>query len=126
MVLAKVLVVDDAKIMRMTIKNMLSTLGHTVIGEADNGYDATKEFKRLKPDLITLDITMPNVNNLADGLEALKEIIAFDSDAKVIMITSIGEEKKVIEAISLGASNYILKPLLLDKLEQAINKTLNK
>ncbi|MCK5111519.1 MAG: response regulator [Arcobacteraceae bacterium] len=120
--MANILVVDDAKIMRANIKSMLTHLGHTVAGEAENGYEAIEQYKLFKPDLVTMDITMPNYEGIADGIEAVKHIIEFDSNAKIIMITSHGEQDKVIRAIQNGASNYILKPLQIDKLEEIINK----
>ncbi len=122
--MANILVVDDAKIMRANIKKMLEHLGHTVTGEAGNGFEAIEQYKRFKPDFVTMDITMPNFEGIADGIEAVKHIIAFDSNAKIIMITSHGEQDKVIKAIQNGASNYILKPLQIDKLEEIINKLL--
>jgi len=122
--MATVLVVDDANIMRANIKKMLSHLGHHVVGEAANGADAIKQYKILKPELVTMDITMPNFEGIADGIEAVKHIIEADSQAKIIMVTSHGEQDKVIKAIQNGASNYILKPLQLEKLEETINKLL--
>ncbi|MDX9743841.1 MAG: response regulator [Arcobacteraceae bacterium] len=120
--MAKILIVDDAKIMRMSIKNMLNDLGHKVIGEADSGYSAIEEYKRLKPDIVTMDITMPQENDIADGIEAVKQIMAFDKNAKIVMITSHGEQEKVIKAIQSGASNYLLKPLKMDRLKEVLDK----
>ena len=120
--MAKILVVDDAKIMRMSIKNMLNDLGHKVIGEASSGYSAIEEYKRLKPDIVTMDITMPQENDIADGIEAVKQIMAFDKNAKIVMITSHGEQEKVIKAIQSGASNYLLKPLKMDRLKEVLDK----
>lgn len=120
--MAKILVVDDAKIMRMSIKNMLNDLGHKVIGEANSGYSAIEEYKNLKPDVVTMDITMPQENGIEDGIEAVKQIIAYDKNAKIIMITSHGEQDKVIKAIQSGASNYLLKPLQMDKLKEVLDK----
>jgi two-component system chemotaxis response regulator CheY len=120
--MAKILIVDDAKIMRMSIKNMLTDLGHKVIGEADSGYRAIQEYKNLKPDIVTMDITMPQENDIADGIEAVKQIMAFDKNAKIVMITSHGEQEKVIKAIQSGASNYLLKPLNIDRLKEVIDK----
>jgi two-component system chemotaxis response regulator CheY len=120
--MAKILIVDDAKIMRMSIKNMLNDLGHKVIGEASSGYSAIEEYKRLKPDIVTMDITMPQENDIADGIEAVKQIIAFDKSAKIVMITSHGEQEKVIKAIQSGASNYLLKPLKIDRLKDVLDK----
>jgi len=120
--MAKILIVDDAKIMRMSIKNMLNDLGHKVIGEASSGYSAIEEYKRLKPEIVTMDITMPQENDIADGIEAVKQIMAFDKNAKIVMITSHGEQEKVIKAIQSGASNYLLKPLKMDRLKEVLDK----
>jgi two-component system chemotaxis response regulator CheY len=122
--MAKILVVDDAKIMRMSIKNMLHDLGHKVIGEADSGYSAIEEYKNLHPDIVTMNITMPQVNDITDGIEAVKQIMAYDKNAKIVMITSHGEQEKVIRAIQSGASNYLLKPLKLDRLKEVLDKLL--
>lgn len=122
--MAKVLVVDDAKIMRANIMKMLDHLGHSTIGEAGSGFEAIEQYKALKPDLVTMDITMPQVGAIKDGIEAVEKIIAFDPKAKIIMVTSHGEQDKVIQAVQFGALNYILKPLKVEKLEEVINKAL--
>ncbi len=122
--MARVLVVDDAKIMRMSIKNMLTDLGHKVIGEASSGYSAVQEYMQLKPDLVTMDITMPQENDVVDGIEAVKKIIEFDKAAKIVMITSHGEQEKVIKAIQSGATNYLLKPLKKERLKEVLDKIL--
>jgi len=122
--MAKILVVDDAKIMRANIKKMLMELGHTITGEAGNGQEGIDQFKLFKPDLVTMDITMPPEGLISDGIDAVKEIIKINPDAKIIMVTSHGEQDKVIKAIQAGASNYILKPLKIDKLEEVIAKVL--
>ncbi len=122
--MAKILVVDDAKIMRMNIKKMLESIGHTVIAEAGSGYEAIEQFKKYQNDIdaITMDITMPMDQGIEDGIEAVKHIIELDSSVKVIMVTSHGEQQKVIKAIQAGASNYILKPLDIEKLTEVFNK----
>lgn len=120
--MAKVLIVDDAKIMRITIRKIIEQIGHTVIGEASSGYEAIEQYKLLNPDFVTMDITMPALQGIADGIEATKHIIEFDKTAKIIMITSHGEQDKVIRAIQNGASNYMLKPLQAEKLQEIIEK----
>jgi two-component system chemotaxis response regulator CheY len=122
--MAKILVVDDAKIMRISIKNMLENLEHEVIAEAGSGYEAIEMFKAYKPNIVTMDITMPADEGIADGIEAVKEIMAIDGNAKIVMITSHGEQDKVIRAIQSGASNYLLKPLQQEKLQEVIDKLL--
>jgi len=120
--MATALVVDDAKVMRINVKNMLEKLGHEVLGEAANGYLAIEAYKEHLPDFVTMDITMPSDRNIADGIDAVKGIIDFHPAAKIIMVTSHGEQDKVIKAIQAGASNYLLKPIHLEKLEEVISK----
>ena len=122
--MAKVLIVDDAKIMRIMLKKTLEKLGHEVIGEADSGYAGIEQYKALKPDFVTMDITMPAVEGVADGIEAVQKIIEFDKNAKIIMVTSHGEQEKVIKAIQSGASHYVLKPVDADKLQGVLDKIL--
>jgi len=122
--MAKILIVDDAKMMRINISNMMKQLGHEVVAEADNGYIAVQMYKKYLPDLVTMDITMPAENGIKDGIDAVKSIREEFSQAKIIMITSHGEEDKVIKAIQCGASNYLLKPIQIEKLEEIIKKTL--
>ena len=114
----KVLVVDDSAIIRKTLSDQLQELNYEVIGVAKNGNEAIKLYEELKPDFVTMDITMPVKN----GIIALKEIKKLDKDAKVIMITSHGEERLVMEAIKSGAIGYILKPILHAKIQKAVNK----
>ena len=114
----KILVVDDSLIIRKTLSSQLSELGHEVIGNASCGQESIKLYEELKPDLVTMDITMP----MMSGIQALREIKNIDKDAKVIMITSHGEEKLVMEAIKSGAVGYILKPISHGKILKAINK----
>ena len=118
--MASFLIVDDIAIMRFTIKKHLLSLGHKVVAEAANGYEAIKYYKLYKPDIVTMDITMPGENNIKNGIEALVEIKKIDTDAKVIMITSHGEEKLVIEAITKGAKGYILKPITEEKIANVL------
>lgn len=125
--MASVLVVDDAKLMRFNVKKMLDHLGHITIGEAEAGLEAIEKYKLLKPDLVTMDISMPPEREIKDGIDAVKGIIAYDPKAKIIMVTSHGEKDQVLKAIESGASNYLLKPLKMDKIEkikEIINKSL--
>jgi len=120
--MAKVLVVDDAAIMRINIKNMLEKMGHEVVAEADTGNKAVEQYKQAKPDFVTMDITMPEDNGVRDGISAVKKIKELDKKAKIIMVTSHGEQQKVIKAIQSGASNYVLKPIKFEKFEEVVNK----
>jgi two-component system chemotaxis response regulator CheY len=114
----KVLIVDDAAFMRMSLKTMLERNGFEVIGEAENGLAGIKKYKELQPDLVTMDITMPEL----EGLQALKIIREFDSKAKVIMVSAMGQDSMVREAIMNGAKSFIVKPYK----EQHIIQTLLK
>lgn len=102
----KVLVVDDATFMRVSIKNILSKNGYDVIGEAENGKIAIQKYQELAPDIVTMDITMPEI----DGLASLKQILAINPAAKVVMISAMGQESMVREAVLTGAKGFIVKP----------------
>ena len=104
--MAKILLVDDAAFMRKVIKDTLSKAGYTDLHEAVDGADAVEKYNSLKPDLVLMDITMPNM----DGLEALKAIRAADGNANVVMCSAMGEETMVIDAIRSGAKDFIVKP----------------
>lgn len=116
----RILITDDALFMRVTLKNILSSNGFEVVGEAENGVQAVKLYEELKPDLVTMDITMPEM----DGLEALKKIKAFDANAKVVMCTAMGQKNMVVEAIQSGAKDFIVKPFQPDRVLEALNKLL--
>ncbi len=116
----KVLIVDDAAFMRMAIKNILVKHAFEVVDEAENGLVGLNKYKELKPDLVTMDITMPEMT----GLEALKEIIAFDPAAKIVMVSAMGQEQMVMEAIRNGAKSFIVKPFKEDHVIQTLNKIL--
>ncbi|MDQ0175811.1 response regulator [Bacillus chungangensis] len=116
----KILIVDDAAFMRMMIKDILTKNGFDVVGEAADGAQAIEKYKEHKPDLVTMDITMPEV----DGITALKEIKNFDPDAKIIMCSAMGQQAMVIDAIQAGAKDFIVKPFQADRVVEAIQKTL--
>lgn len=109
-----VLVVDDALFMRVTIGNMLKEWGFEIIGEASNGKEAVKLYDELKPDLVTMDVTMP----VMTGIEAVKIIADKDPKAKVIMITALGQQKKIKAAIESGAKDFITKPFQPEQLKK--------
>jgi two-component system chemotaxis response regulator CheY len=117
--MTKILIVDDAEFLRVRISKMLVGDGFEVI-EADNGLKAIDAYKANKPDLVLMDITMPEM----DGLSALKEIRGIDSSAKVIMLTALGQESVVLEAIKSGARDFIVKPFERDRVISAISKIL--
>jgi len=113
----RVLVVDDAAFMRVSIKNMLTKHGYEVIGEAENGKVAIQKFQELAPDIITMDITMPEM----DGLASLKKILAINPSANVVMISAMGQESMVREAVLSGAKGFIVKPFKEDIIVSALN-----
>lgn len=115
-----VLIVDDAAFMRMMVKDILTKGGYNVVGEAENGAVAIEKYKELKPDLVTLDITMPEV----DGIEALKRIKAEDPAATVIMCSAMGQQAMVIESIQAGAKDFIVKPFQADRVLEAVKKAI--
>jgi two-component system chemotaxis response regulator CheY len=118
--MARVLITDDAAFMRMMIRNILSQNGHEVVGEAANGEQAIEQYAAVKPDVCTMDITMPEM----DGIAALKGILAADPDARVVMCSALGQEAKVIESIRAGAKDFIVKPFQQDRVLAAIEKAL--
>jgi two-component system chemotaxis response regulator CheY len=118
--MARVLVVDDAAFMRKVVSDALVGGGHEVIGEASNGVEAIARYQELSPELTTLDITMPE----KDGLAALKEIMAIDPAARVIMCSAMGQESKVMESIKAGAKDFVVKPFKADRVLDAVRKAL--
>lgn len=114
----KILVVDDAKVVRMVISQILKRNGYQVIGEAANGREAFEKYKALKPDAVTMDITMPEV----DGIQGLKDIIAYDNQAKVIMISALDQRDALAEAIRHGAADYVVKPFEDDRMVSALHE----
>lgn len=118
--MAKILIVDDAAFMRMMLKDILTKNGHEVCGEAKDGVEALEKYKELAPDLTTLDITMPNV----DGLQALKDIKAYDDKARVVMCSAMGQQAMVVESIQNGAKDFIVKPFQADRVLEAVNKAI--
>jgi len=116
----RILIVDDAAFMRMMIKEILTKNNFTVVGEASDGLQAVEKYKELNPDLVTLDITMPEM----DGIAALKEIKKIDPNAKVIMCSAMGQQAMVIDAIQAGAKDFIVKPFQADRVIEAIRKAL--
>lgn len=120
--MARILVVDDAMFMRSMLKDVLKKGGHEVVGEAENGRVAVLKYKELRPDLVTLDITMPE----SDGVEALIGILAYDPHAKCIMCSAMGQQSMVLKAISVGAKDFIVKPFVADRVLDSVNKVLSK
>ncbi|OGI00716.1 MAG: two-component system response regulator [Candidatus Melainabacteria bacterium GWF2_37_15] len=116
--MSKVLIIDDAAFMRMMLKDILTQGGHEVVGEGASGTEACQLYTQLKPDLVTMDITMPQM----DGITALKKIISEDPTAKVIMCSAMGQQAMVIEAIQAGAKDFIVKPFQAQRVLDAVRK----
>lgn len=116
--MANVLIVDDSKTSRKILRGTLEDAGYTIIGEACDGNEGVAMYKELKPDVVTMDITMPN----KDGIVALGEIMSFDPNAKVIMITAAGQKTKMIEAIKAGATDFIPKPFEPEYVTKTVEK----
>ncbi len=113
-----ILIVDDAAFMRMMIRDVLTKNGFEIVGEAENGQKAIEKYKELTPELVIMDITMPEV----DGIQAVKEIKKIDAGAKVIMCSAMGQQAMVIEAIQAGAKDFIVKPFQADRVVEAVKK----
>lgn len=112
----KILVVDDSKVIRMVIKRLLTQHGYQIAGEAENGRAAFEKYKDLRPDAVTMDIIMPEV----DGIQGLKDILSFDKQTKVIMISAIDQKESLLEAIRQGAADYVVKPFEDDRMVAAM------
>lgn len=113
-----ILICDDAAFMRMMIKDILTKNGYNVAGEAENGMKEVEKFKEVNPDLVLMDITMPEM----DGIQALKEIKKLDGGAKVIMCSAMGQQAMVIESIQAGAKDFIVKPFQAERVIEAVKK----
>ena len=116
--MAKILIVDDAAFMRMMIKDILTKNGYEIAAEAENGQKAVEKYAETKPDLVLMDITMPEM----DGIQALKKIKAGDPSAVVIMCSAMGQQAMVIESIQAGAKDFIVKPFQADRVLEAVKK----
>lgn len=115
-----ILICDDAAFMRMMIKDILTKNGYTVIGEAANGAEAVEKYAQLKPNLVMMDITMPEMN----GIDALKKIRENDGNANVIMCSAMGQQAMVIESIQAGAKDFIVKPFQVERVLEAVQKAI--
>ncbi len=116
--MAKILIVDDSRTSRKILRGILEDAGHEVVGEAVDGKDGVDKYAELKPEVVTLDITMP----VLDGLDALKEIKKVDANAKVIMVTAAGQQNKMVDAIKSGASEFVTKPFESEVILDMVNK----
>ncbi|MGB3907045.1 MAG: response regulator [Methanomethylovorans sp.] len=118
--MAKVMIVDDAAFMRMVIKDILIKNGHEVVAEAVDGLDAVNKYPQVKPELVFMDIVMPNM----EGIDALKNIMASNPDAKIVMCSSIGQQSVVTEALKVGAKDFIVKPFDAQKVLEVVKKVM--
>jgi len=114
----RVLVVDDTAFMRMTLRNVLERNGYEVVGEAATGVEAVELYQSLKPDLVTMDITMPEM----DGITAIREIMKMDPQARIIVCSALGQKNMVIEALTAGAKDYLVKPFQPERVLEALEK----
>jgi two-component system, chemotaxis family, chemotaxis protein CheY len=119
---AKILIVDDAIFMRSMLKDIFIKNNFEVVGEAENGLEAVEKYKELRPNLATMDIVMPEMN----GIEAVREIIRFDPDAKILMCSALGQEALVSESIEAGAKDFIIKPFSPKMVLKVVNQILNQ
>jgi two-component system chemotaxis response regulator CheY len=117
---ATILIADDLSFMRMIQKEILAERGYDVVGEAADGLQAVEQYKSLKPDLVILDITMPNMN----GLQAMRKILAFDAKARIIMCSALGQQNLIVDAIRAGVKDFIVKPFKPERILSAIQKAL--
>ena len=118
----KIMIVDDSLIMVSNLTLMITEMGHEVVGTARSGSEAVTKFKKLNPDIVTMDITMGDIS----GIEAVEKIMSINPDAIIIMITSHGQEKMVLDAINAGAKGYLLKPIKNENLKKVITDVYNK
>lgn len=121
--MAKVLIVDDALFMRRMLSDILKKEGIEVCGEAENGKEAIEKFQQLKPDLVTMDIVMPKMDEI-DGVAAVREIMKIDPQSKIIMVSAMGQHSLVVEAIQAGAKDFVTKPFQPSRVIEAIKRVL--
>ena len=120
--MARIMIVDDALMMRMTLRRILEKAGHEIVGEAINGEQAIQNYPECQPDLVTMDITMPGLG----GVETIKRIIMSDQKANIIVVSALGQKHVVFDALQNGAKNYVLKPINEDKLLPIVNLVLEQ
>ena len=117
----RILIVDDAMFMRMMIRDILIAAGYDVVGEASDGAEAVEMFSRLRPDLVLMDITMPEVN----GIKAVQDIKGIDPDAKIVMVSAMGQQSMVIKSIKSGAIDFVVKPFKPDHVIGTVSKAIS-
>jgi two-component system chemotaxis response regulator CheY len=117
----RVLIVDDANFIRTIVKRILVPRGYEIVGEAANGNEAVRFYERLQPDLVTMDITMKE----KDGLQAAREILARHPDARIIMVTALGQEKMLVDSFKIGVRDFVVKPFESERILSAVEKALS-
>lgn len=117
-----VMIVDDALFMRMMIRDILSKDGFEVVAEAENGLEAVEKYKETRPDIVTMDIVMPEM----DGIEAVRQIMKIDPNARILMCSAMGQQPLVVEALEAGAKDFIIKPFQPSKVIEAVEKALRE
>lgn len=120
--MAKILIVDDSAVSRKKLRSILERADHEIVGEAGDGAEGMEKYRALSPELVTMDITMPNV----DGISVLKEIMQYNPAARVVMITALGKGETILEALNSGAKNYITKPFDADKVLDSVREALEQ
>ena len=118
--MAKIMIVDDAAFMRMKLQNILEKANHKIVAEAENGQIAIKTYSEINPDLVIMDITMPEMN----GIEATKKIMEINDRARIIMCSAMGQQKMVVKSIEAGASDFIVKPFKEERIIKAVSRVL--
>jgi len=116
----KILIVDDAAFMRMMLSDILVEKGYNIVGEAGDGEEALRQYKELKPDLVTMDIVMPEVG----GIESIKEILKIDPEAKILVVSALGQQALVKEAVEAGAKGFVVKPFKPEKVIEEVENIL--
>lgn len=119
--MAKILIVDDAVFMRRMLSDILAKQGHQIVGEAQDAKEAVEQFKKLKPDVVTLDIIMPEVEGM-DAMKAIREILSIDKKAVILMVSAMGQQQVVVEAIRAGAKDFVVKPFQAANIVTVVNR----
>ena len=123
--MAKILVVDDARFMRMMLSGILSEDGHEVVGQGENAKMAIEQYSSLKPDIMTLDIIMPEIDGI-NSVHAIKEILAHDQNAKIIVVSAMGQKDIMVECLQAGVKDFIVKPFQPEKVKATVQRILAK
>ena len=119
--MARVLIVDDALFMRRMLSDIVRGAGHEVAGEAGDAVEAVRKYEELRPDVVTMDIVMPREGDM-DGMGALRRILEIDPKARVIMVSALGQQEMILEALAVGAKDFIVKPFLEENVAKAVNR----